>query len=197
MTDVMGEAFRLVLQAVDILVTILVVTVIALIALRWVLLKVNPFGWAAFQVRRVTDPIVEPIAFALPMPYGAGFASLLVVLITLLIAYFFKEMTVELLMSLEGVIRGVMEASPVVTLGWLLYGTVSVLLLLIVLRIVMSWIPFARDSKWMWLLYSLTEPIMAPFRNLIPPLGMFDLSPILLMFLLSFVKTAILGLLIR
>jgi len=67
---------------------------------------------------------------------------------------------------------------------------------LIVLRIVMSWIPFGRDSRFMWTLYGLTEPVMAPFRNLIPPLGMFDLSPILLMFLLSFVKTAIYGLLI-
>ena len=61
----------------------------------------------------------------------------------------------------------------------------------------MSWIPFGRDSRMMWTLYGLTEPIMAPFRNLIPQVGMFDLSPILLMFLLSFVKTAILGLLIR
>jgi len=29
------------------------------------------------------------------------------------------------------------------------------------------------------LLYQITEPVMAPFRKLIPPLGGLDLSPIL------------------
>ena len=33
---------------------------------------------------------------------------------------------------------------------------------------------------------------MAPFRRLIPPLGMFDLSPILLILLLNFAKAAVL-----
>ena len=197
MQEVLQHVIQLVWQAVDILVTALVVIVVVLIVLRWLLLKVRPFGWASYQVRRLTDPMVDPIANALPMPYGAGFASLLVVLITLLAAYFFKEMTRELLESLMGVVSGVASGSPIISLGWLLYGTVSIILLLIVLRIVMSWIPFGRDSRIMWTLYGLTEPIMAPFRNLIPQVGMFDLSPILLMFLLSFVKTAILGLLIR
>ena len=49
----------------------------------------------------------------------------------------------------------------------------------------------------MWPLYRLTEPIMAPFRQLIPPLGMFDLSPIILIFLLHFVQNAVYSILIR
>ena len=43
----------------------------------------------------------------------------------------------------------------------------------------------------MWTLYSLTEPIMGPFRQIVPPLGMFDLSPILLILLLQIVQSAI------
>ena len=197
----MVEVFRgLILyarEAVDILVTALVVAVVGVMVLRWVLLRVAPFGWLTYQVRRVTDPLIWPIAQALPMPNSMGIAPLLVVLITLLGAYFFKQVIEELLYSLLGLVDGVAAGAPVQILGWLLYGAVSVLLLLIVLRIVVSWLPFARDSRLMWSLYSLTEPVMAPFRQLIPPLGMFDLSPIILIFLMSFVKSAIRNLLIQ
>ena len=41
------------------------------------------------------------------------------------------------------------------------------------------------------------EPVMAPFRQIIPPIGMFDLSPIILIFLMSFVKNAIRSLLLQ
>ena len=52
--------------------------------------------------------------------------------------------------------------------------------------------PFLRNGRLIWSLYALTEPVMAPFRRLIPPLGMFDLSPILLILLLNFAKAAVL-----
>jgi YggT family protein len=39
--------------------------------------------------------------------------------------------------------------------------------------------------------FRLTEPIMGPFRDLVPSIGMLDLSPILLIFLLQFAQNAI------
>ena len=82
-------------------------------------------------------------------------------------------------------------------LGAVLYGAVSVLLVLVFVRIIGSWLPFMRENRFMWTVYALTEPIMAPFRNMIPTIGMFDLSPIILIFLMTFVKGAIGNLLLQ
>ncbi len=173
----MVEAFQGIIQltlfALDQLIIVLVVSVVVLMVLRWVLLQMSPFGWATYYVRRVTDPMVWPIAQRLPD--GMGIAPLLVVLIVLLGGYFCKEVIREVLGALLGLLGAIADGDPIAMLGWLLYGAVSLFLMLLIIRIVMSWIPFARDGRLMWNLYRLTEPVMAPFRQLIPPLGMFDL----------------------
>jgi YggT family protein len=43
------------------------------------------------------------------------------------------------------------------------------------------------------LLIRLTEPVLAPFRRLIPPVGMFDLSPIIVIILLQLLQEAVAG----
>ncbi|MGA3219351.1 MAG: YggT family protein [Acidimicrobiales bacterium] len=61
---------------------------------------------------------------------------------------------------------------PLYTLG-VLY------LLVLVFRAVLSWFPVGPRSPMRtvnhWL-YVLTEPVVAPFRKVIPPVGIFDIS---------------------
>jgi YggT family protein len=38
-----------------------------------------------------------------------------------------------------------------------------------------------------------TEPVLGPFRRIIPPLGMFDISPIVVLLLLDLFQRAIAG----
>ena len=46
-------------------------------------------------------------------------------------------------------------------------------------RIIVSWIPnVSRANPIVDLLYRLTDPVLEPVRQVIPPLGMIDLSPI-------------------
>ncbi|MGP4072576.1 YggT family protein [Piscibacillus sp. B03] len=44
--------------------------------------------------------------------------------------------------------------------------------------ILMSWFPGARDSSIGQFLAKICEPFLEPFRKIIPPLGMIDISPI-------------------
>lgn len=196
MVDVFRELIAYTLFGVDLLVKAVIIAVVALFLLRWVLLKTSPFSWLTYQVRRVTDPMLWPITSAL-MGQGEGIASLLVVLVTVLTAYFFKWVVSDTLRALLGLIGGLTAGAFVQSLGWVLYGAISVFLALLIARIVFSWLPFGRDGRLMWRLYALTEPVMAPFRSLIPPLGMLDLSPIILILLLNFVQSAIYGMLIQ
>ncbi len=58
-------------------------------------------------------------------------------------------------------------------------------LLAILGRIILSWFPVSPGSPVAAIssfLYSITEPVLGPVRNLLPSLGMFDLSPIVVMF---------------
>jgi YggT family protein len=191
---------ELILQAargVNVLVKFVVIAVILLMVFRWFFLKINPFGWFSYQIRRITDPMVFPLSQSLPMPNAVSIAPLIVVLITLLGAYFLQAMVEELLSSLRILLSGVVAGEPLRILGGLLYGAVSVLMLLVIVRIVSSWVPFVKESRFIWTVYSLTEPVMAPFRQIIPPIGMFDLSPVILIFLMNIVKSAIGSLLLQ
>lgn len=54
----------------------------------------------------------------------------------------------------------------------------------LIIYILMSWFPNARESTFGRFLGSLAEPYLEPFRRFIPPFGMIDLSPIVAMLVL-------------
>lgn len=48
----------------------------------------------------------------------------------------------------------------------------------VIAYILMSWFPNARESTIGQFIGSIVEPYLSPFRKIIPPLGMIDISPI-------------------
>jgi YggT family protein len=48
-------------------------------------------------------------------------------------------------------------------------------------------------SKWLRWTVVLTEPILAPLRRLIPPLGMIDITPLVAFFILSLTRGLLLA----
>jgi YggT family protein len=49
-------------------------------------------------------------------------------------------------------------------------------------RVLLSWVrlsPYHPVAEW---IYRLTEPVLAPIRNMMPQTGMFDWSPMIAMF---------------
>lgn len=189
MIDLVKESLMLLKMVLDWVLIAAVLGVVGLMVMRWVLLSVQPFGWLSYYIRRATDPMIWPIAQMMPTNQSA--VPFLVILGVLMSAFFIKWLTDDLVQAVLGLLYGLSSGLPLQMIGWLLYGAVAVLLVLIVARIVFSWLPFMRDGRLMWTLYQLTEPVMGPFRQMIPSIGMFDLSPILLIFLLQFAQSAI------
>jgi YggT family protein len=67
-------------------------------------------------------------------------------------------------------------------------------LLVLVLRAVLSWFPVRSGTALASInsvLFQLTEPLLAPLRRVIPPAGMFDLSFIVLFFLIIILQSAL------
>jgi YggT family protein len=57
--------------------------------------------------------------------------------------------------------------------------------LIILARILMSWIQVDRSNQFVRLVHDLTEPVLAPIRNILPQAGMFDFSPLIATFLIQ------------
>ncbi|HLB49897.1 MAG: YggT family protein [Chloroflexota bacterium] len=61
----------------------------------------------------------------------------------------------------------------------------TIFYLLVLARIVMSFIQVDRYHPVVNLIYQLTEPILAPIRNILPQVGMFDFSPMVAIILVE------------
>lgn len=66
---------------------------------------------------------------------------------------------------------------------------------LLLARILLSWFQPNPYHPVVRFLYQSTEPVLAPFRRLLPPLGGIDFSPILAFFVLQIVETLVVRLL--
>jgi YggT family protein len=169
--------------------------VIVLVLLRLIVTyaDLNPFGWVALNVRRTTDPMVNPVRRGLARAgLDAKLAPLLTILITLLLGYFAYSLSSTVLMTLNGVVQSLTDGRIVRLVGYLLFGLLALYSLLIFIRIVFSW-GVSPVNPLMRFLLMITEPVLAPFRRLIPTLGMFDISPIVVLLLLDLFQKAIAG----
>ncbi|MBT2735458.1 YggT family protein [Neobacillus sp. C211] len=61
----------------------------------------------------------------------------------------------------------------------------------LIIYILMSWFPNARESSIGQFLAKVCEPYLEPFRKIIPPLGMMDISPIVGFLVLNFASSGL------
>jgi len=176
-----------------------ILVVIALMLVRLILNKadLNPFSRPVIMLRRWTDPLVNPVRrVVIRMGFGPNVAPLFVVLAALVLGYFASEFIGAVLGTVLGLIVSTREGKPISIIGFLLFGLIAVYMLLIFARILYSW--FADPhSRVLHFLIRATEPVLGPFRRVIPPVGMMDISPIIVMFLLDLLKRAVAVTLIR
>ena len=65
----------------------------------------------------------------------------------------------------------------------------NILQIVIIVRVVLSWISHNPSNQFIRIIYQVSEPILKPIRNILPITGMgFDFSPIVAFFLLGLLK---------
>jgi YggT family protein len=66
---------------------------------------------------------------------------------------------------------------------------IQVLILLVIVRVLLSWVPSVDyRHPLISLIVRMTDPILLPVRRILPPIGGFDLSPIIAILLLNLVQ---------
>ena len=178
----------------------IIVGVILLMVLRLIAdaMDLNPFAWASRTIRRLTDGLVMPVRGGL-RNFGIDpkFAPLVAILLVILLGWFLLQLVGTIFTTIVGVLDSAPRGAIVALLGFLLYGFISIYILLIIMRIVFSWGMVSYGNPLMRLLVNATEPLLGPLRRMIPPLGWIDISPIVAFFILWLFQAAIAGTMLR
>lgn len=160
----------------------------------------NPFGKVGrfgFKIRKITEKWVYPAArFFAMYRIDTRLAPLLTIFIGLVLTYFFTQVVGNTLFVIDGLTAGVASGKPMVVLGFILYGLLSVLVLFIFIRFLASWFVFTRKT-FLAFVMRVTDPIMLPVQKLIPPIGMFDISAMLVLLVISFLQSIVLNVFVR
>src|SRR5438445_5438962 len=156
----------------------------------------NPFGKVGrfgFKVRKVTEKWVYPAArFFAMYRIDTRLAPLLTMLIGFVLTFFFTQIVGNTFFIIDGLTGGVMAGNAKVIIGYILYGLLSVLVLFIFIRFIASWFVFTRKT-FLGFVMKVTNPIMLPVQRLIPPIGMFDISAMIVLVLISFLQALVLN----
>jgi YggT family protein len=185
---------------VNVAVSVFIVAVILLMILRLVAdgLDLNPFGWTSRTLRRLSDGFIVPVRGGL-RGFGVDpkFAPLVVILIVILLGWFVLQLLGAVAMTLVGVLDGLQRGALIWVVGFILYGLLSIYILLIIIRIIFSWGMLSYSNRIMRFLIDTTEPLLGPLRRIIPPLGWMDISPIVAILIVWLFQQAVAGTLLR
>jgi len=133
---------------------------------------------------KVTNPLVIPLRRVIPGLGGIDVSSLLLALLLQLAAI------VALLL-----INGLSPPGVFLLLAWSVLGVLGLLVNIyffaLLAMIILSWVAAGSRHPAIYLLYQITEPVMAPFRKVLPPMGGLDLSPILVFVLINIIQIAL------
>jgi len=177
-----------------------IIAVIMLVVLRVAANQadLNPFGWSSLTIRRLTDPFIGPVRRAL-MGFGVDpkYAPLVTILLVVLVGWFALQLVSTIVNTLGGVIVSLGRGAFVPIIGYVLYGMVSLYILLIFIRIIFSWGMASYSNRVMRLLVNATEPMLGPLRRIVPLVGTFDISPIVAFMILWLLQSAIAATLLR
>lgn len=155
--------------------------------------RISPFSPVARFVRDKVDPIlVAPMERKLlragGTPYSAPWWALAAVvlggLLLLSAVQFLRDQFI--LMSYASQSGGGMV---MLLVKW----TFSVLRIALFARVISSWVGGSPYSKWWRWSYVLTEWFLAPLRNVIPTIGMIDISVLVAYFGLGILESVVLG----
>ena len=160
----------------------------------------NPFGKIGrlgFKIRKLTERFVYPAArFLANFRVDTRLAPLVTLFIGFVLTYFASRIIGNTFFVIDGLSEGIAAGQPKVVVGFVLYGLLSVLVLFIFIRFISTWFVFAPNT-FLGFVKKVTDPIMIPVQRLIPPIGMFDISAMIVLIVIGLLQTVVLNIFVR
>jgi YggT family protein len=167
------------------------VVVAGLLALRVIVSYAtsNPFAWLPYNLRKVTEPLVRPMRGQFD---GRTMRFDLLPLVAAVIVFLMGLFCADLLGRFAAVISNIYNTARFGTLlvpGFLIKQFLILAGLLyiiaILLRILLPMFGVGYRNTLLRFVYSITEPLLRPLRRVFL-IGMFDLSPMVAIFIIDF-----------
>ena len=160
----------------------------------------NPFGKVGrlgFKIRKLTEKWVYPAArFLANFRVDTRLAPLVTLFIGLVFTYFASQIIGNTFFVVDGISIGIASGNPRMFIGFVLYGLLSLLVLFIFIRFLSQWFVFTRKT-FLGFVMKVTNPIMLPVQKLIPPIGMFDLSAMIVLIVIGLLQSVVLNVFVR
>ncbi len=134
---------------------------------------------------KITNPPLVPLRRLIPGFKGVDVASLF-----LLFAIQLSAILLKLLIA--GSSFSILILIPL-AISDLLSLALNVFMVAILVQVVLSWVGQGVHNPLTSTIYSLTEPVLAPVRRFIPPIGGMDLSPLVVLISIPLIKMLVIA----
>lgn len=174
------------IQIANLLIQTLFTLYIIAVLLRFILQlsKADFYNPISQFLVKATAPVLQPLRRMIPGVMGLDVAALILAVALHMIA------TVSLLL-----VNDLSMSTYVVLPLWAVLGCLNLMVKIyfaaIIASIVLSWVAPGSYNPGILLLHQITEPVMAPFRKLLPSMGGLDLSPIFVFIAINIVQIII------
>ena len=159
----------------------------------------NPFGKIGrfgFKIRRITERWVYPVArFLAGFRVDVRLAPLLVIFLGLVLTYFVSQIIGNTFFIIDGMSAAITTGNVKATIGFIIYALLSLLILLILVRFISQWFVYTQNT-FLGFVRRVTDPIMLPFQKLIPQVGMFDISAMVVLIIIFLLQAVVMRTLI-
>ena len=119
---------------------------------------------------KATQPLLKPLRRVIPSMFGLDMSSLVLALIVQMVLF-------AVILLLSGYKVDVLFLVP-----WGMIGIFALFLKILfwamIISVILSWVAPGSHNPGAELVQQITEPVLAPFRRIIPNLGGLDISPI-------------------
>jgi len=169
-------------QLIDILVGLYITVVLLRFFLQY--FRADFYNSLSQFVVKATDPLVKPLRKVIP-----GFGGLDVS--CLLLAYLVILTKVFLISAISGQILLNPVFLLLYTLIELAQSVLQLFMFMILIRVILSWVSPGGQSPILAVIGQISEPIIAKFRRLLPPMSGFDFAPMLALIAIYFLQSSI------
>ena len=145
----------------------------------------NPISQAVFKA---TDPVVRVLRSFIPGYRGVDFSSLILAFIVQFLAI---SVTILLYGGSIPSVGFIITWSFIGVLNFIILFYYYALIASIVMSFVMMFSGNMNPHPILLLVWQITEPIMAPFRRVIPQMGGLDFSPIFIFLIIGLIRNFI------
>jgi YggT family protein len=148
----------------------------------------TPFSPLARAVRSASAPVIKPLEQRMLRSGGNPSSAPYVLFLVALLGGLALIGVVQWVIGIVYQMLASASYGPAGILRFVVNAAFSLVMLAILIRVIASWFGIGRYSKPMRIVYVLTDWIIEPLRKVVPPVGMFDITPLVAYFLLAVVQ---------